>query len=83
MLHHMLAIIFVWCWQGQESLGRRVSELQIDSSPHVQHMRHHKELYCQALTSFLSELQLPKKGKFNQACPYMPLSEKDGGPIYS
>ena len=52
--------------QGQESLGRRVSELQFESSPHVQHMRHHRDLYCRALASFLSELQLPR-GKVHQA----------------
>ncbi|BDA47827.1 probable transmembrane protein 53-B [Coccomyxa sp. Obi] len=65
---HVIPSDSIKAWiKGQESLGRRVSELQIDSSPHVQHMRHHKELYCQALTSFLSELQLPSRGKFNQA----------------
>lgn len=38
-------------------------------------MRHHKELYCQALTSFLSELQPPSKGNFNQARPWKSLSK--------
>ena len=52
--------------QGQESLGRRISELQFERSPHVQHMRHHRDLYCSALTTFLGELQLPRE-KLEQA----------------
>ena len=45
-----------WELQGQENLGRRVSELQFENSPHVQHMRHHPDLYCSTLAEFLKEL---------------------------
>lgn len=55
--------------QGQESLGRRVSQLQLDTSPHVQHLRYHREVYCKALTSFLNKLQLPTKRKLDKVCP--------------
>ena len=42
--------------QGQEALGRRVAELELEDSPHVQHMRKHPGLYCDALTAFLAQL---------------------------
>ncbi|EIE18250.1 DUF829-domain-containing protein [Coccomyxa subellipsoidea C-169] len=64
---HVIPSTAVKAWiQGQESLGRRISELQFERSPHVQHMRHHRDLYCSALTTFLGELQLPRE-KLEQA----------------
>ncbi|KAK9907673.1 hypothetical protein WJX75_007928 [Coccomyxa subellipsoidea] len=73
---HVIPSNAIKAWiQGQESLGRRVSELQFESSPHVQHMRHHRDLYCRALASFLSELQLPRgKEQLMQLQQHMPAS---------
>ena len=42
--------------QAQQALGRRVSELHFQASPHVQHMRVHADLYTATIASFLAEL---------------------------
>ena len=42
--------------QGQEALGRHVAELELEDSPHVQHMRKHPDLYCTTLANFLAQL---------------------------
>ena len=33
-----------------------MTELELEDSPHVQHMRKHPDLYCDALSAFLAQL---------------------------
>ncbi len=40
--------------QAQRAQGRAVLELFLEKSPHVQHMRAHRELYSSAVAKFLA-----------------------------
>ena len=41
------------CMQAQRAQGRSVMELFLEKSPHVQHMRMHRETYSTAVAKFL------------------------------